>query len=52
MTVAEVAAHLRVSTRTVWRLLAEGDLARVKVRGSVRVPETSVRRYVELATAA
>ena len=36
LTVRDVAERLQVSTKTVYRLKAEGVLAHVKVRGSLR----------------
>lgn len=44
--VTAVAETLRVSTRTVWRLLARGDLDRVKVGAATRVTTASVIRLV------
>jgi len=46
LTVAEVAAVMRVSKMTVYRLVHAGDLAAVRVGRSFRVPETAVHRYL------
>lgn len=46
LTVAEVAAQLRVSTMTVYRLLKAGQLASVRVGRSYRVREEDVDRYL------
>lgn len=46
LTVAEVAAQLRVSTMTVYRLLKAGQLASVRVGKSYRVREEDVDRYL------
>ena len=46
LTVAEVAAQLRVSTMTVYRLLKAGQLASVRVGKSYRVLEEDVDRYL------
>jgi excisionase family DNA binding protein len=46
LTVAEVAAQLRVSTMTVYRLLKAGPLASVRVGKSYRVREEDVDRYL------
>jgi excisionase family DNA binding protein len=46
LTVAEVAAMLRVSTMTVYRLIRAGDLAAVRVGRSYRVAEDDVDRYL------
>lgn len=43
LTVRDVAARLRVSTKTVYRLKAEGVLAHLKVRGSLRFLEDDLR---------
>lgn len=43
LTVRDVAARLAVSTKTVYRLKAEGLLAFVKVRGSLRFREDDLR---------
>jgi excisionase family DNA binding protein len=42
--VKEVAAQLRVTPMTVYRMVHDGDLpGTIRVRGSIRVPEASVR---------
>ena len=46
LTVAEVAAQLRVSTMTVYRLIKAGQLASVLVGKSYRVSEDDVDRYL------
>ncbi len=46
LTVAEVAAIMRVSKMTVYRLVHGGDLAAVRVGRSFRVPEPAVRDYL------
>ena len=46
LTVTEVAAIMRVSKMTVYRLLHGGDLAAVRVGRSFRVPEAAVRDYL------
>ena len=43
MTVAEVAAVMRVSKMTVYRLVPSGELPAVRVGRSFRVPESAVR---------
>ncbi|MDE9365004.1 helix-turn-helix domain-containing protein [Luteipulveratus sp. YIM 133132] len=47
MTVAEVAALMRVSKMTVYRLVHHGDLPAVRVGRSFRVPEKAVHDYLE-----
>jgi len=49
MTVAEVAALMRVSRMTVYRMVHEGQIASVKVGRSFRVPETAVNAYLRQA---
>ena len=46
LTVAEVAAVMRVSRMTVYRLVHAGDLASVKIGRSFRVPESAVHDYL------
>ena len=46
LTVTEVAAIMRVSKMTVYRLVHGGDLAAVRVGRSFRVPEPAVRNYL------
>ncbi|MBW3580731.1 MAG: helix-turn-helix domain-containing protein [Actinobacteria bacterium] len=46
LTVAEVAAILRVSTMTVYRLIKAGDLSAIRVGRSYRLPEDDVDRYL------
>ncbi len=45
-TVAEVAAVMRVSKMTVYRLVHSGELASVRVGRSFRVPEQAVHDYL------
>lgn len=42
LTIFEVAAIMRVSKRTVYRLVHDGHLEAAKVRGSFRIPEEAV----------
>jgi excisionase family DNA binding protein len=46
LTVAEVAALMRVSKMTVYRLVHSGDLSAVRVGRSFRVPERAVHEYL------
>jgi excisionase family DNA binding protein len=46
LTVAEVAAVMRVSKMTVYRLVHNGDLPAVRVGRSFRVPEQAVQDYL------
>ena len=47
-TVAEVAAVMRVSKMTVYRLVHSGELASVRVGRSFRVPERAVHDYLHV----
>jgi excisionase family DNA binding protein len=47
LTVAEVAAMLRVSKMTVYRLVHAGDLNAVRVGRSFRVPQHAVDVYLD-----
>ncbi len=46
LTVAEVAAMMRVSKMTVYRLVHNGDLPAVRVGRSFRVTEDDVHEYL------
>ncbi|MCY4035877.1 MAG: helix-turn-helix domain-containing protein [bacterium] len=46
MTVAEVAALMRVSTMTVYRLIKARDLPAVRIGKSYRLHEADVDRYL------
>lgn len=46
MTVAEVAAMMRVSTMTVYRLIKAGDIKAVRVGKSDRIREDDVDRFL------
>ena len=46
LTVAEVAAMMRVSKMTVYRLVHSGDLPAVRVGRSFRVVEKDVNEYL------
>ncbi|NGO73506.1 helix-turn-helix domain-containing protein [Streptomyces boncukensis] len=47
LTVAEVAAVMRVSKMTVYRLVHSGHLPAIRVGRSFRVPEKAVHDYLE-----
>lgn len=49
LTVTEVAAIMRVSRMTVYRLVNAGTLASVRVGRTVRVPEAAVDDYLRRA---
>ena len=43
--VDEVADYFNVSVRTIYRLIEEGELARVKIRGCLRIPLEEIYNY-------
>jgi excisionase family DNA binding protein len=47
MTPDEAASFLSVSTRTLKRLVAEGALGAVKIRGSMRFRLQDLEKYIE-----
>jgi excisionase family DNA binding protein len=49
LTVAEVAARMRVSKMTVYRLVHGGELPAARVGRSFRVPRRAVEEYVRAA---
>jgi excisionase family DNA binding protein len=49
LTVAEVAAVMRVSKMTVYRLVHAGELPAVQIGRSFRVPEQAVYDYLDRA---
>ena len=46
LTVAEVAAAMRVSNMTVYRLIKTGELPAVRVGKNYRIREADVERYL------
>jgi len=50
LTVREVAAHLRVSTRTVYTLCEEGKLAHLRVANAIRVEPAALVALVRSRT--
>ena len=49
LTIAEVAAKMRVSKMTVYRLVHAGELPAVQIGRSFRVPEQAVNEYLRAA---
>jgi excisionase family DNA binding protein len=49
LTVAEVAALMRVSKMTVYRMVHAGEMPAVRVGRSFRVPEKAVHDYLRAA---
>ena len=52
LTVSEVAARLRVSKMTVYRLVHAGTIAALRVGGSLRLPRDSVEAFLRDAEVA
>lgn len=46
-TVSEVAATMRVSNMTVYRLIKNGDLPALRVGKNYRIRESDVERYLD-----
>ena len=46
LTVGEVAATMRVSSMTVYRLIKGGELAAIRVGKNYRIRESDVNRYL------
>jgi excisionase family DNA binding protein len=47
LTVAEIAASMRVSKMTVYRLMQSGEIESIRFGRSYRVSKTAVQRYLE-----
>ena len=47
LTVAEIAASMRVSKMTVYRLMRSGAMESIRFGRSYRVPKAAVQRYLE-----
>lgn len=46
-TVLDVADYLRISTKTVYKLIHDHELACIRVRGQIRVTSEQLRDYLE-----
>lgn len=49
-TVTETAKILRVSPKTVYRIIRSGDLQAIRVRGQYRVTAEALRQYLKGGT--
>jgi excisionase family DNA binding protein len=47
LTVAEIAASMRVSKMTVYRLMQSGAMESIRFGRSYRVPKSAVQRYLD-----
>lgn len=47
LTVSEAAQILRISSKTLYRLLRDGDLEYVVVRGSYRISSSAIMKYID-----
>lgn len=50
LTIPQVAARLKVSRNTVYRLISDGDLPVVEVRGKSRISESELQKYIDRNT--
>ena len=50
LTVDEAAKALALSRSTIYRLLKSGDLVATRIGTAVRIPELSLRRFVDTRT--
>jgi excisionase family DNA binding protein len=50
LTAREVAAHLRVSTRTVYTLCEEGKLLHVRIANAIRIEPAALAAFVRSRT--
>ncbi len=50
LTVDEAAKALALSRSTIYRLLKSGDLVATRIGIAVRIPESSLRRFVDTRT--
>ena len=46
LTVREVAAILKVSTATVYRLVERGEVAHIRVSHAIRIRDVNLRAYL------
>lgn len=45
-TVAEIAAVLRVSTKTVYKLVQDQELPHIRIRGQIRITSYALENYL------
>jgi excisionase family DNA binding protein len=50
LTIPQVAGRLKVSRNTVYRLISDGDLPVVEVRGKSRIAEADLQQYIDRNT--
>lgn len=50
LTIPQVADRLKVSRNTVYRLISDGALPVVEVRGKSRVAESDLQKYIDRNT--
>ena len=46
-TIKDVAEQLRISTKTVYRLINEGKLVPIKIRRNTRIDEAVLEEYLQ-----
>jgi len=42
----EVADRLNIGKRTVYKLIADGEIPALKIRSSLRVPDYAIEKYI------
>ena len=47
LTISDVAKRLRVSTKTIYRLINEGSLIPIKIRRNTRIDEMALNEYLQ-----
>lgn len=47
LSIPKVAEYLSISERTVWRMIADGRLATMKVGSSTRIRESELNRFLD-----
>jgi len=52
LTVKEVAKVLKLTTRSVYKLISGGDIPHCKISGSIRVREEDLSRYIKSSRSA
>lgn len=47
LTVVDVAQMLRVCTKTVYRIIRDGNLKVIRVRGQIRITSSALKEFME-----
>ena len=46
LTVAEIAKILRVSEKTIYKMIRDGSLCYIRARGSIRIPSSEIAALI------